>query len=131
METTAKTVAHAEPSNVSLFPHIHAHACTRARIYITHTHAHTPTHTHTHSYTLTHTHTHSHTHTHTLPHTATRVLDQMSRTICRDSLDYFVCWSSVSCGRGNAGQANYGFANSTMERICEMRRHDKLPGIAI
>uniref|UniRef100_A0A8C6EKW6 Fatty acid synthase n=1 Tax=Microcebus murinus TaxID=30608 RepID=A0A8C6EKW6_MICMU len=46
-------------------------------------------------------------------------------------LDYFVAFSSVSCGRGNAGQTNYGFANSTMERICEKRRHDGLPGLAV
>lgn len=40
-------------------------------------------------------------------------------------------FSSVSCGRGNAGQSNYGFANSAMERVCEQRRHDDLPGLAI
>lgn len=39
-----------------------------------------------------------------------------------------MAFSSVSCGRGNAGQTNYGFANSAMERICEQRRHDGLPG---
>uniref|UniRef100_A0A673IZX3 Fatty acid synthase n=1 Tax=Sinocyclocheilus rhinocerous TaxID=307959 RepID=A0A673IZX3_9TELE len=46
-------------------------------------------------------------------------------------LQHFVVFSSVSCGRGNAGQSNYGFANSTMERVCEQRRHDNLPGLAI
>lgn len=51
----------------------------------------------------------------------------MTRESCPE-LDYFVAFSSVSCGRGNAGQTNYGFANSTMERICEKRRHDGLPG---
>lgn len=51
----------------------------------------------------------------------------MTREACPE-LDYFVAFSSVSCGRGNAGQTNYGFANSTMERICEQRRHDGLPG---
>jgi fatty acid synthase len=44
-------------------------------------------------------------------------------------LDYFVVFSSISCGRGNAGQTNYGYANSTMERICEQRQHDGLPGM--
>ncbi|CAF5042184.1 unnamed protein product, partial [Rotaria magnacalcarata] len=34
-------------------------------------------------------------------------------------------------GRGNAGQTNYGYANSTMERICEQRQKDGLPGLAI
>uniref|UniRef100_A0A8V5HEL3 Fatty acid synthase n=1 Tax=Melopsittacus undulatus TaxID=13146 RepID=A0A8V5HEL3_MELUD len=57
-------------------------------------------------------------------------LDRVTRKKCPD-LDYFVAFSSVSCGRGNAGQSNYGFANSTMERICEQRHHDGLPGLAI
>ncbi|XP_039571793.1 fatty acid synthase [Passer montanus] len=57
-------------------------------------------------------------------------LDWVTRKKCPD-LDYFVVFSSVSCGRGNAGQSNYGFANSTMERICEQRHHDGLPGLAI
>ncbi|NXX48511.1 FAS synthase, partial [Tricholaema leucomelas] len=57
-------------------------------------------------------------------------LDRVTRKKCPD-LDYFVVFSSVSCGRGNAGQSNYGFANSTMERICEQRQHDGLPGLAI
>ncbi|XP_028643680.1 fatty acid synthase [Grammomys surdaster] len=57
-------------------------------------------------------------------------LDRATREACPE-LDYFVAFSSVSCGRGNAGQTNYGFANSTMERICEQRRHDGLPGLAV
>ncbi|KAG8129130.1 hypothetical protein E2320_015873, partial [Naja naja] len=57
-------------------------------------------------------------------------LDQVTRQRC-PKLDHFVAFSSVSCGRGNAGQSNYGFANSTMERICEQRRHDGFPGLAI
>ncbi|XP_054448917.1 fatty acid synthase [Pteronotus mesoamericanus] len=57
-------------------------------------------------------------------------LDRVTREACPE-LDYFVAFSSVSCGRGNAGQSNYGFANSTMERICEKRRHDGLPGLAV
>ncbi|KAL7989496.1 hypothetical protein Chor_012162 [Crotalus horridus] len=57
-------------------------------------------------------------------------LDQLTRQRC-PKLDHFVAFSSVSCGRGNAGQSNYGFANSTMERICEQRRHDGLPGLAV
>lgn len=54
----------------------------------------------------------------------------MTRQHCPD-LKHFVAFSSVSCGRGNAGQSNYGFANSAMERICERRRHDGLPALAI
>nr|XP_028572050.1 fatty acid synthase [Podarcis muralis] len=57
-------------------------------------------------------------------------LDQVTRQKCPE-LDHFVVFSSVSCGRGNAGQSNYGFANSTMERICEQRRHDGLPALAV
>nr|XP_025855761.1 fatty acid synthase [Vulpes vulpes] len=57
-------------------------------------------------------------------------LDRVTRAACPE-LDYFVAFSSVSCGRGNAGQTNYGFANSTMERVCEKRRHDGLPGLAV
>nr|XP_025034359.1 fatty acid synthase [Pelodiscus sinensis] len=57
-------------------------------------------------------------------------LDRVSREKCPD-LDHFVAFSSISCGRGNVGQSNYGFANSTMERICEQRRHDGLPGLAV
>ncbi|XP_008048097.1 fatty acid synthase isoform X2 [Carlito syrichta] len=57
-------------------------------------------------------------------------LDRVTREACPE-LDYFVAFSSVSCGRGNAGQTNYGFANSSMERICEKRRHDGFPGLAV
>lgn len=57
-------------------------------------------------------------------------LDVVSRQLCPE-LEYFVAFSSVSCGRGNAGQTNYGFANSSMERVCELRRSDGLHGLAI
>lgn len=57
-------------------------------------------------------------------------LDKLTRSSC-PQLDYFVCFSSVTSGRGNAGQSNYGFANSVMERTCEVRRKDGLPGLAI
>ncbi|XP_070068712.1 fatty acid synthase isoform X2 [Drosophila takahashii] len=61
---------------------------------------------------------------------ATQQLDKISRQIC-PALEYFVCFSSLSCGRGNAGQANYGLANSAMERICEQRQEYGYPGTAI
>ncbi|TMW54903.1 hypothetical protein DOY81_000136, partial [Sarcophaga bullata] len=60
----------------------------------------------------------------------TKYLDQYSRSMCPE-LDYFVCFSSVSCGRGNIGQTNYGLANSAMERICEQRQASGFPGLAI
>lgn len=61
---------------------------------------------------------------------ATRYLNELSRILC-PQLQHFVVFSSASCGRGNAGQSNYGFANSIMERIIEQRVQDKLPGKAI
>ncbi|XP_029659420.1 fatty acid synthase-like isoform X2 [Formica exsecta] len=61
---------------------------------------------------------------------ATQMLDELSRKIC-SKLQHFVMFSSVSCGRGNAGQTNYGMANSVMERVCEKRAKDGLPGLAI
>ncbi len=61
---------------------------------------------------------------------ATKHLDEVSRRLC-PNLQYFVIFSSVSCGRGNAGQSNYGMANSVMERIIEQRHSDGLPAKAI
>lgn len=46
-------------------------------------------------------------------------------------LDYFVAFSSVTSGKGNAGQANYAYANSCIERICEKRRLRGQHGLAI
>ncbi|XP_039302441.1 fatty acid synthase-like [Solenopsis invicta] len=60
----------------------------------------------------------------------TRNLDAVSRKLC-PSLDYFVVFSSVSSGRGNMGQTNYGFANSAMERMMEERQTNGLSGLAI
>nr|XP_054930974.1 fatty acid synthase-like [Dermacentor andersoni] len=60
----------------------------------------------------------------------TQCLDDVSRRGCPD-LDHFVVFSSLACGRGNIGQTNYGFANSVMERLCELRVADGLPGLAI
>ncbi|XP_006801726.2 fatty acid synthase, partial [Neolamprologus brichardi] len=57
-------------------------------------------------------------------------LDRVTRKLCPE-LRHFVAFSSVSCGRGNAGQSNYGYANSAMERVCEKRRYDGLPGLAV
>ena len=42
---------------------------------------------------------------------ATKNLDTLSRQQC-PLLRYFVVFSSVSCGRGNPGQTNYGMSNS-------------------
>ncbi|KAL9707515.1 hypothetical protein quinque_011033 [Culex quinquefasciatus] len=61
---------------------------------------------------------------------ATKHLDAVSRKLC-PKLSQFVVFSSVSCGRGNAGQSNYGMANSIMERIMEKRSAEGLPAKAI
>ncbi|KYM96882.1 Fatty acid synthase [Cyphomyrmex costatus] len=61
---------------------------------------------------------------------ATQMLDKLSRKICL-KLRHFVMFSSISCGRGITGQTNYGMANSVMERICEKRVEEELPGLAI
>ncbi|CAH1176264.1 unnamed protein product [Phaedon cochleariae] len=61
---------------------------------------------------------------------ATRYLDEMTRKLCPQMSD-FVVFSSVSCGRGNTGQTNYGMGNSVMERICEQRKRDGYPALAI
>ncbi|XP_017769936.1 PREDICTED: fatty acid synthase-like [Nicrophorus vespilloides] len=61
--------------------------------------------------------------------TATKHFDKITRG--SKSLKHFVVFSSVSCGRGNAGQSNYGMSNSVMERVCEMRRKDGFPAVAI
>uniref|UniRef100_A0A914ZHK0 Fatty acid synthase n=1 Tax=Parascaris univalens TaxID=6257 RepID=A0A914ZHK0_PARUN len=58
-------------------------------------------------------------------------LDAATRKACGKELRWFVAFSSITSGRGNAGQANYGWSNSTMERIIEHRREDGFPGIAI
>ncbi|XP_037565632.1 fatty acid synthase [Dermacentor silvarum] len=60
----------------------------------------------------------------------TRHLDELSCKMCPE-LDHFVCFSSLASGMGNVGQTNYGYANSAMERICELRAARGLPGLAI
>ncbi|XP_023310919.1 fatty acid synthase-like [Anoplophora glabripennis] len=61
---------------------------------------------------------------------ATEYLDELTREMCPD-LKQFVIFSSVSCGRGSNGQTNYGMANSVMEKICEKRKQDGYPALAI
>lgn len=61
---------------------------------------------------------------------ATKHLDEISQKLCPE-LKHFVIFSSVSCGRGNAGQSNYGMGNSIMERIVEQRVKQGLPAKAI
>jgi len=60
----------------------------------------------------------------------TKYLDEVSKDVSKD-LEYFVTFSSISCGRGNRGQTNYGYANSIMERISEQRQKKGLPAQSI
>nr|XP_012222741.1 PREDICTED: fatty acid synthase-like [Linepithema humile] len=46
-------------------------------------------------------------------------------------LKYFVVFSSMTAGRGNKNQCNYGFANSAVERLIEQRKESKKPGLVI
>ena len=57
-------------------------------------------------------------------------LDKLTRKL-EYPLEYFVIFSSVTCGKGNTGQTNYALGNSLCERICEKRRKDGLHGLAI
>lgn len=41
-----------------------------------------------------------------------------------NSLRHFVTWSSVSAGHGNAGQTNYGYANSSLDTLARKERGD-------
>ncbi|XP_050353710.1 fatty acid synthase-like [Nymphalis io] len=61
---------------------------------------------------------------------ATMYLDKLSKKLC-PKLKNFVIFSSITCGRGNAGQANYGFSNSVIERICESRKTLGFPALAV
>ncbi|CAG2109997.1 unnamed protein product, partial [Medioppia subpectinata] len=57
-------------------------------------------------------------------------LDELSRHSC-PQLDHFVVFSSAVTSLGNGGQSNYGFTNSAMERLCERRRRDGCPALAV
>ncbi|XP_049523884.1 LOW QUALITY PROTEIN: fatty acid synthase-like [Dermacentor silvarum] len=60
----------------------------------------------------------------------TRHLDEVSRELCPE-LDHFVAFSSIASCHGNIGQTGYGYANAVVERVCERRAADGLPGMAI
>ncbi|KAF7279309.1 hypothetical protein GWI33_007442, partial [Rhynchophorus ferrugineus] len=61
---------------------------------------------------------------------STNNMDKVTRKRC-PNLEYFVAFSSVIGGKGNAGQSNYGMGNAAIERLCERRRKDGLPALAI
>ena len=60
--------------------------------------------------------------------TGTLNLDKASRELCNDTLDFFIVYSSYSAVNGSVGQTNYAYSNAVMDRICELRRKDGLPG---
>ena len=47
------------------------------------------------------------------------------------SLDFFVCFSSIAALMGNVGQGNYAAANTFMDVLMQQRRHRGLPGLSI
>lgn len=57
-------------------------------------------------------------------------MDYESRKHCPE-LDHFVFFSSVTSGRGNISQENYGMAYSALEELCEKRKEDSLPALAV
>ncbi|XP_030762885.1 fatty acid synthase-like [Sitophilus oryzae] len=57
-------------------------------------------------------------------------MDIVTRKLCKD-LDYFVVFSTMTSGKGNPGQSNYGMSNSALERLCEKRKEDNLHALAI
>ncbi|XP_051543313.1 uncharacterized protein LOC127434534 [Myxocyprinus asiaticus] len=52
-------------------------------------------------------------------------------TLQSPTLDYFVCYSSISSFIGNAAQANYAAANSFLDTFCHYRRNIGLAGQSI
>ncbi|MEO1619905.1 MAG: SDR family NAD(P)-dependent oxidoreductase, partial [Cyanobacteria bacterium J06632_3] len=55
-------------------------------------------------------------------------LHQLSKDI---ALDHFVMFSSAAALLGSAGQANYAAANSFLDAIAHLRRHQNLPALSI
>ncbi|KAG1927984.1 hybrid PKS-NRPS synthetase pytA-like [Pimephales promelas] len=55
----------------------------------------------------------------------------LHRATIQCSLDYFVCYSSISAFIGNASQTNYAAANTFMDTFCQYRRNIGLSGQSI
>lgn len=56
--------------------------------------------------------------------------DQLTRKHCLD-LEHFVIFSSISSGNGVEEQPLIGMAHSANENLCERRRKEGLPALAI
>lgn len=57
-------------------------------------------------------------------------LDKVTRQNCKE-MDHFVVFSSMTSGVGTPGQSNYGMANCAMERLCEKRKGEGFPALAV
>lgn len=57
-------------------------------------------------------------------------MDKVSRISCPE-LDYFILLSSLTSGRGYRGQEPYGMAYSVLESLCQKRKRESLPALAI
>ncbi|KAF4098085.1 hypothetical protein G5714_022093 [Onychostoma macrolepis] len=55
----------------------------------------------------------------------------LHRATIQCSLDYFVCYSSISAFIGNPSQTNYAAANTFMDTFCQYRRNTGLSGQSI
>lgn len=60
----------------------------------------------------------------------TKNMDILTRNQC-PVLDHFVVFSSVIANHGISGQSIYAMFNFAIERLCEKRCREKLPGLAI
>eukprot|EP00116_Pleurobrachia_bachei_P012058 sb/3472320/ len=58
------------------------------------------------------------------------LLDKLCRKH-RDTVQLFICFSSIVSACGNAGQASYGYANSVLDALCRQRVRDGLHGLSI
>lgn len=59
-----------------------------------------------------------------------QALDDISRKKC-PQLDHFVVMSSLASNRGINKQENYGMAFGCIDRLCEKRKQDSLPALAV
>lgn len=62
--------------------------------------------------------------------TSVKNLDTITTELC-PTLDHFIVFSSITSAFGNAGQTNYAMANSAIDRLCERRKNEGLPALAV
>merc|ERR1712060_737320 len=61
------------------------------------------------------------------------ISDNFDKVFCEQECnpDFFVTFSSVSAGLGNAGQSNYGYANSCLDTLIRSRNARGLSGLSV